>query len=205
VRVFLGIAALAYPLLVYAGLRLFGPRALAAAGAVVLVAHAGSGWRRWRRSDIVRLAVPVALVTAVLVVAAVFNEGRSFLFVPALVNGAMLIAFARTLVRGPSMIETIARLRHPELPVSRAPYLRAVTGLWCTFFAVNVAISVVLALGSTLAAWTLYNGLLAYVLMGLVFAGERVYRYWRFRGYHGDPFDPLFRRLFPPPATGGGR
>jgi len=205
VRVLLGVAALAYPLLVYAGLRLLGPRALAVAGAVLLVAHAGSAWRRWRRSDIARLVVPAALVTAVLAVAAVFNDSRTFLFVPALVNGALLIGFARTLVRGPSMIETIARLRHPELPVSRGPYLRAVTWLWCGFFAVNVIVSLVLALGSTLAAWTLYNGLLVYVLMGLLFAGERVYRYWRFRGYHGDPFDPLFRRLFPPPATGGGR
>jgi uncharacterized membrane protein len=205
VRVLLGIVALAYPLLVYAGLLLFEPRVLAAAGAVLLMAQAAAAWRRWQRRDVVRAAVPVALTAAVLVGAAIFNEGRTFLFVPALVNGAMLIGFARTLRGGPSMIETLARLRHPNLPASRGPYLRALTWVWCGFFVVNIVISCLLALGSTLAAWTLYNGLLAYVLMGLLLGGERVYRYWRFRGYHGDPLDPVFRRLFPPPATGGGR
>jgi uncharacterized membrane protein len=205
VRVLLGIVALAYPLLVYAGLLLFEPRVLAAAGAVLLLGHAATGWRRWQRRDVIRAAAPVALVAAVLVGAAVFNEGRTFLYVPALVNAAMLIGFARTLRGGPSMIETLARLQHPDLPPSRGPYLRVITWLWCGFFAVNITISLALALGSTLSAWALYNGLLAYVLAGLLLGGERVYRYWRFRGYHGDPLDPVFRRLFPPPAPGGGR
>jgi uncharacterized membrane protein len=205
VRVLVVAVGLAYPLLVYAGLRLFAPRILVAAAALVLLAHVAWGWRRPRRSDVLRAVVPVALVAAVLVAAAAFNDGRIFLFVPALVNGAMLIAFARTLRRGPSMIETFARLRHPELPASRGPYLRAVTGMWCGFFALNITVSVLLALFSTLAAWTLYNGLLAYVLVGLLLGAERVYRYWRFRGYHGDLLDPLFRRVFPPPAAGGGR
>ena len=204
-RVLLGIVAVAYPLLVYAGLLLFEPRILAVVGGVLLLAHGASGWRRWQRRDVVRAAVPFALVAAVLAVTAVFNEGRTFLFVPVLVNGAMLIAFARTLRGGPSMIETLARLRHPEPPASRGPYLRTITWLWCGFFAANMTISLVLALRATVAAWTLYNGLLAYVVMGLLLGGERVYRYWRFRGYHGDPFDPVFRRLFPPPAPGGGR
>jgi uncharacterized membrane protein len=196
---------LAYPLLVYTGLLLFEPRILAAVAVLLLLAHAGSGWRRWRRSDVRRAAVPGTLVAAVLAVVAAFNDGRVFLFVPALVNGAMLIAFARTLVHGPSMVETLARLRHPDLLASRGPYLRAVTGLWCGFFVLNITISLFLALRSTLAAWALYNGLVGYVLMGLLLGGERVYRYWRFRNYHGGPLDPLFRRLFPPPAAGGGR
>jgi uncharacterized membrane protein len=205
VRVFVVVVGLSYPLLVYAGLRLFGPRILAATAGALVLAHAASGWRRWQRSDVVRAAVPVVLVAAVLAAAALLDDGRIFLFVPALVNGAMLVAFARTLVQGPSMIETFARLRHPELPASRGPYLRVVTWVWCGFFVVNITISVLLALGSTLAAWTLYNGLLSYVLVGCLLGAERVYRYWRFRGYHGDPLDPIFRRLFPPPAAGGGR
>jgi uncharacterized membrane protein len=203
--VLVAVVGLGYPLLVYAGLVYFGPRVLVASAAVLLAAHAGVNWRRWRRSDLVRAAVPLALAGVVLVAAAVLDDGRVFLFVPAVVNGVMLIAFARTLVRGRSKIETFARLRHPELPASRGPYLRAVTAVWCAFFAVNIAVSLFLALRSTLSAWTLYNGIIAYVLAGLVVAGERVYRYWRFRGYHGDLFDPVFRRVFPPRAAGGQR
>ncbi|HEY3097831.1 MAG TPA: hypothetical protein VGL14_02930 [Methylomirabilota bacterium] len=234
-RVVIAVVGLAYPLLIYAGLVLVGPRTLAAAAAVLLLAHAASGWRRWRdfevggpemapkpptlgsapaepwRSSITyaghlaRAAVPVLLVGAVLAVAAAIDDGRIFLFVPALVNGAMLIAFARTLVQGPSIIETFARLRHPELLPSRAPYLRAVTAVWCGFFAVNIVVSLVLAVHGSLATWTLYNGLIAYLIVGLLLGAERVYRYWRFRGRYGDLLDPVLRRVFPPRAAGGGR
>lgn len=199
------IVGLGYPLLIYAELVYFGPRVLVASAAVLLAVHAATSWRRWRRSDLVRAVVPLALVGVVLAVAAVLDDGRVFLFVPVLVNGVMLVAFARTLVRGPSMIETFARLRQPAPPASRGPYLRAVTAVWCAFFAVNIAVSLLLTLRSTLSAWTLYNGIIAYVLAGLILASERVYRYWRFRGYHGDLFDPVFRRVFPPRAAGGQR
>jgi len=205
VRVLVVVVGLGYPLLVYAGLVYFGPQVVVASAAVLLVAHAGVTWRHWRRSDVVRAVVPLALAGVVLASAAVLDDGRVFLFVPAIVNGVMLIAFARTLGRGPSMIETFARLRRPEVPASRGPYLRTVTAVWCAFFALNIAISLFLALRSTLSAWTLYNGIVAYVLAGLLLAAERVYRYWRFRGYHGDLFDPVFRRVFPPRAAGGQR
>jgi len=205
VRVVIAVVGLAYPLLIYAGLVLVGPRTLAAVAAVVLLAHAASGWRRWRRDDLARAAVPVLLVAVVLAVAAAIDDGRIFLFVPALVNGAMLIAFARTLVRGPSIVETFARLRHPELLPGRAPYLRAVTAVWCGFFAVNIAVSLVLAVHGSLATWTLYNGLIAYLIVGLLLGAERVYRYWRFRGSYGDLLDPVLRRVLPPGTAGGGR
>ena len=204
-RIVIAVVGLAYPLLIYAGLVLVGPRTLAAVAAVVLLAHAASGWRRWRRDDLARAAVPVLLVAVVLAVAAAIDDGRIFLFVPALVNGAMLIAFARTLVRGPSIVETFARLRHPELLPGRAPYLRAVTAVWCGFFAVNIAVSLVLAVHGSLATWTLYNGLIAYLIVGLLLGAERVYRYWRFRGSYGDLLDPVLRRVLPPGTAGGGR
>jgi len=203
--VVIAVVGLAYPLLIYAGLVLVGPRTLAAVAAVVLLAHAASGWRRWRRDGLARAAVPVLLVAVVLSVAAAIDDGRIFLFVPALVNGAMLIAFARTLVRGPSIVETFARLRHPELLPSRAPYLRAVTAVWCGFFAVNIAVSLVLAVHGSLATWTLYNGLIAYLIVGLLLGAERVYRYWRFRGSYGDLLDSVLRRVLPPGTAGGGR
>ena len=204
-RTLVAAVGLAYPVLVYAGLVLFGPRSLVAAAVVLVLAHAGAGWRQWRRQDVARVAVPAVLAVTVLGVAAVLDDGRVFLFVPALVNAAMLFGFARTLRRGPSMIETFARLRHPELPASRGPYLRTVTAVWCGFFVLNITVSLVLAVWGTLAAWTVYNGIIAYVLVGLLLAGERVYRYWRFRTYRGGALDALFRRVWPPPATGGPR
>jgi len=60
---------------------LVGPRTLRRWRPSFLLAHAASGWRRWRRDDLARAAVPVLLVAVVLAVAAVIDDGRIFLFV----------------------------------------------------------------------------------------------------------------------------
>jgi uncharacterized membrane protein len=208
VRTLVTTLGLAYPLLVYAGLVFVGPRAVVVATGVIVALHLAAGRRRWGGADVRRALVPVVLVGGVFVAAAVVNDGRVFLFVPALVNFAMLVGFARTLYRGPSMIETFARLQRPELPASRGPYLRAVTSVWCAFFAANILVSVALACRGTLAAWTLYNGLLAYVLVGVLLAAERVYRAWHFRGdrtHSGERLDRIVRRVFPARPAGESR
>ena len=55
-------------------------------------------------------------------------------------------------------------------------YTRRVTQLWCLFFIANALIISLLALYAPLAWWTLYTGLIAYLLMGLLFAGEWLVR-----------------------------
>ena len=207
-RTLVTVLGLAYPLLVYAGLVFVGPRAVVVAAGVIVVLHLAAARGRWRSADVRRAAVPALLVGGILAVVAVLNDGRVFLFVPALVNFGMLVGFARTLYRGPSMIETFARLQRPGLPASRGPYLRAVTWVWCAFFAANVLVSVALACWGTLAAWTLYNGLLAYVLVGALLAIERVYRAWHFRGdrdHCGEGLDGIVRRVFPARPAGESR
>jgi uncharacterized membrane protein len=91
---------------------------------------------------------------------------------PVLVNGVLLIMFSYSLAVPPSMVERFARLREPTLPVAAVAYTRRVTQVWCFFFAINGAIALSTALWASAAVWTLYNGLIAYLLMGLLFAGE---------------------------------
>jgi uncharacterized membrane protein len=192
---------LSYPLLIYLGLNVVEPRALAAAVGAVLVARAGLRWRRSTPGDLVRLLPLVGLVGTVLVAAAVFNNGRFFLFVPALVNATLLIAFGRTLLSPPSMIETLARLQGYDISGEKIPYCRTVTAIWCAFFTLNSAFIVWLALYASLAWWTLYTGLLAYGLVGVVMGAELLYRGWRFRDYEHSVAAAVLRRLFPPPAA----
>jgi uncharacterized membrane protein len=99
---------------------------------------------------------------------------------PVLVNGVLFSVFAYSLVSPPSMIERFARIREPNLPVRAISYTRRVTQVWCIFFFANGAIALVTALWASPATWTLYNGLIAYVMMGLLFAGEYVVR-WHFK------------------------
>ena len=191
-----------YPLLVYGLIGLLEPRVLALLVGAVVLPRLALRWRHCRLADISHLTVPVGLVATVLFLAAIFNDVRFFLFVPALINAGLLIGFGRTLLRGPSMVETIARLRRQHLPDGAVPYCRRVTYIWCLFFAINITISLWLTLSSSLAHWAIYNGFVAYILVGILLAAERAYRYWRFRVYDGDVLDRLFRRLVPPRVPG---
>jgi uncharacterized membrane protein len=97
-------------------------------------------------------------------------------FYPSLVNLGLLIAFGATLVRGPSMIEKFARLGQPDLPPGAVRYTRRVTQVWCGFFVLNGAFSAYTALAWSRASWSLYNGMIAYGLIGVLLAGEFAWR-----------------------------
>ncbi len=91
---------------------------------------------------------------------------------PVIVNAALLGVFAYSLIIPPSAIERIARMRDPHLPEQAVGYTRRVTQVWCVFFAVNGAIALYTALYASSALWSLYNGFVAYIFIGLLFAGE---------------------------------
>ncbi len=189
------LGVIAYPVLVYGGLRLLEPRWLAlAVGAVVLVREL----QHWRRGHSTPLLVPLSCMGAILLSVMLFNERRFLLFVPALFNAALFVSFAWTLLAGPSMVETLARRHYGHVPPEHLGYCRRVTGVWSAFFLTNSAVTVWLALYASIEMWTVYTGFLAYVLAGMLFAAEMTYRAWRFRTYRGDVTDAFFRRLFPP-------
>lgn len=119
---------------------------------------------------------PVAGGLALVALAVASNAVLPLKLYPVLVNGAMLAAFGATLVSGQSMIERLARLREPELPPEGVAYTRRVTQAWCLFFSVNGAIALATALFASEAVWSLYNGVIAYLLMGAMFGGEYLLR-----------------------------
>jgi uncharacterized membrane protein len=96
---------------------------------------------------------------------------------PILVSLALAGVFAHSLWRPPTVIERIVRLRKPNMPAP-VSYLRKVTLVWLGFFLANAAISAATAMSGSLELWTLYNGLISYLIMGTLFAGE-----WIVRGF----------------------
>jgi uncharacterized membrane protein len=104
---------------------------------------------------------------------------------PVLVNGALLGVFAYSLFFPPTMAERFARMGEADLHPLAVGYTRRVTQVWCGFFALNGAIALVTALWASLAIWSLYNGFIAYLLMGLLFAGEYCIRRQFQRRHHG--------------------
>ena len=104
---------------------------------------------------------------------------------PVLVNAVLLALFGYSLIVPPSMIERFARLREPDLPDAAIGYTRRVTQVWCVFFVINGSIAFGTALWARPAVWSLYTGVISYILMGLLFAIEYLVRL-RFKRLHHD-------------------
>lgn len=97
-------------------------------------------------------------------------------FYPVLMSASMLCLFAWSLRQPQTIIERLARVLYRDFPPEAVAYTRRVTAIWCAFFVVNGAIALWTAVAATWATWTLYNGLISYMLMGLLFAGEYAVR-----------------------------
>lgn len=98
------------------------------------------------------------------------------LYYPVLVSGSLLALFGWSLWQPMTLVERIARLQEPQLPPAAIRYTRQVTRIWCGFFIFNGAIAIATIWHGDLALWSLYNGLLSYLLMGTLMAGEWLVR-----------------------------
>jgi len=110
------------------------------------------------------------------------GSSNAMLYYPVLVSAVLLIAFGGSLFSPPTVVERIARLRDKDLPQQAIPYLRRVTAAWCVFFVANGAIALYTAAATSFETWALYNGLIAYLLIGAMFAGEFLIRIRVMRG-----------------------
>lgn len=174
-RIALLLAALAYPLLIYFGLAVFEPRLLGAALLVLLLLrHGRDAARLIRDMPLVERALPLALVALAAAIIAANSELLLRLY-PAVMSFGLLAIFARSLRHPPSLAERFARLAEPDLPPEGVRYTRQVTQVWCVFMAVNGVIALATAFASR-ELWVLWNGLLSYLLMGALFAGEWLVR-----------------------------
>jgi uncharacterized membrane protein len=96
---------------------------------------------------------------------------------PILLSIGLTAVFSHSLLRPPTVMERIAGLSRPNLNPAAISYLRKLTIVWLCFFIVNGAISAATAFWGSLKAWTLYNGLISYLLIGLIFIGEFAVRH----------------------------
>ncbi|PLZ04288.1 hypothetical protein CY652_01025 [Burkholderia sp. WAC0059] len=171
---------LAYPLLILGAWHWGAPRYT---GALLLVLlwlqrRFGSGVVADSLRQLSRLDWGVAALLSVASAAIVVTNSALLLrLYPSLINAGLLVAFGATLVRGPSMIERFARLRESSPGPHAVRHMRCVTQIWCGFFALNGTFSVYTALRWSRGAWSLYNGAIAYGLIGALLLGELAWRY----------------------------
>ncbi len=164
------LAGLAYPFVVYLGLERLSPRLFAMLlGALWLARLLGA-----KQTPLSRTVAAVALLFCLLL--GVVDDSALLPWYPVLISLALLGLFAGSLRSGMPIIERLARLSEPELPPAAVRYTRQVTWVWVGFFIINAGIAGGLVLWAPLSWWTLYTGLIAYLLMGLLFAGEWLVR-----------------------------
>jgi uncharacterized membrane protein len=159
-----------YPLAIWFGEGKVEPRYLA----MLLLLAAAARLPALKVSPAARWSAGAALLLAAGAVWA--NALLPLKLYPVLVNAALLVAFGYSLSSPQSMVERMARLTEPDLPPAAVAYTRTVTKVWCVFFVINGSIALGTALWASQAVWSLYNGVIAYVLMGLLFAGEYLVR-----------------------------
>lgn len=158
-------ATVAYPLVVYLSIGHLAPQWLALMLVLLALARACVGGQRfwW-----------VVVAGAALLCGASWfrSDTLAVRLYPVLVNVVLLCVFAFSLWRPPSVVERLARLSEPYLPPSGVRYTRQVTGVWCAFFVFNGAMACGTAIWGNDRQWALYNGLIAYVLMGSLMVAE---------------------------------
>ena len=169
---------LLYPLAIWLGHGQVEPRLLAG----ILLLAALTRLPAFKASKIARWWLGGALLLAAIAVWA--NALLPLKLYPVLVSAVMLGVFGYTLITPPSMVERFARMRDPDLPTAAIAYTRRVTQVWCGFFAINGAIALVTALWAAPAAWSIYNGVISYLLMGVLFGGEYLTRRYFKRRHH---------------------
>jgi uncharacterized membrane protein len=115
----------------------------------------------------------LSLVALALGIASLLLRNAEFVYLyPVLVNSVLLTVFVLSLFSHQTVVEKIARLKDARFTDKQIPYARKVTIAWSIFFFINGCIALLTVFIEDKSYWSLYNGAIAYVLMGLMFAGE---------------------------------
>ncbi len=168
-HIFLTVLSIAYPALWYYGRE---------AGWFIWLAAAMCGlWLlRALTAKLPQQRYAALFITLFFAAVLVFGRHDSMYWYPVLVNLMMLAVFGGSLFAGQTVIEKLARLQQPDLPEKAVRYTRRVTQVWCVFFIINGTLAALLARLGRYDWWAVYTGVIAYVLMGMLFAGEWLYR-----------------------------
>jgi len=95
---------------------------------------------------------------------------------PVMVSLSFASLLGWSLLYPPSLIERFARIMEPDLDEHGVAYTRKVTMIWLAFSLANASISFVTASIDDKDLWLLYNGLVSYILIGLLMGGEFLFR-----------------------------
>lgn len=174
-NLFLGIVLILYPLVVYFGLQYTGIEFIAPVLIVLFIVRLLL--LKIKSSDLswaLRLGLFLGISLSVL--SWLLHKADWLLYYPVSINLLLLLVFGYSLYHPPTIVEQLARVTEPNLSLKGITYTQTVTKIWCVFFVVNATISIITCLFDNKAYWTLYNGLISYLIMGTLMGGEWLIR-----------------------------
>ena len=164
---------MSYPFLIWFSLDYFQPRTLALVLAgLFLLRFLASGMQA--DAGLMRFIVPICVLF--LLAIAWLNQAGGLMVYPVFVSLLFFTVFSISLAYPPTVVERLARLEDPDLPAKGVAYTRRVTQIWSVFFLSNAAVSLFTVWYGDRWLWSLYNGCVFYVLMGLLMAAEMAVR-----------------------------
>lgn len=173
----LALLLLTYPVIVYFGLQYLEPGIVAALFAMIFIFRHLNQRKDKSASKIPHLHVLLIAVLSLLTYSSIANSALALKFYPVVVSLSFLAIFAYSLFKPPSVVEMIARL-HENLDEDGILYTRTVTKVWCAFFIINALIATWTIFHENEQVWLVYNGLISYLLMALLMAGEFIVRFF---------------------------
>ena len=175
IRVVVSILVIIYPFLIYFGLGVLDIRIIAILLLSIMIVR--SAFMPDTRSIQKRGMLGGCCVIVALVL--IFNDPLYLKFYPVMMSVLVFSIFTMSLITPPSVIEIFARMhfKEQELPAHVVKYTRNLTKIWCVFFVLNGLVALY-TVKQSIEIWTLYNGLISYILMGVLFTGEILFRHF---------------------------
>jgi uncharacterized membrane protein len=170
-RLLFGFILLLYPLAVYFGIQELAPWKISLGLLAVLVARfcLSPADKQWG-------GALIGFGVLYCVFAIWQNSELSLRLYPVGVNICFFLLFSLSLLYPPPVIERLARLQDPNLSPQGVNHTRKVTQVWCVFFVINGSIAAGTAFWGSFFWWSLYNGLISYLLIGLLMGIEYLIR-----------------------------
>lgn len=166
-----GLVVVAYPFLVYFGIGFFSPAFFGAVLAILLIVRV-----RFLTAAERLVLLPLLGVLLIYAIATVLLRSSRFLLLyPVLVNFSLCAVFAWSLRGSEPTLLRIVKARGIVTSEHSLYYLFRLTGVWAVFFLVNGMVALWTTTQS-METWTLYNGLISYVLVAFLMGAELLFR-----------------------------
>lgn len=167
----LGLIFILYPFIVFIGLKWFEPSVLALALVSLTLLRV-----YFSKNKVSPPLIKIVGINAILLLSfSVFaNSALLLKLYPVVMSFSFFSVFIYSIFKAPAVITLIASARG-KITENAVIYTRKVTMVWCCFFILNGLIALWTVFQSD-EYWTLYNGVISYILMGILFACEWIVR-----------------------------